>query len=324
MTRWRAVAAAAFWLGAACGEPTPTSEGAAPALPRAAVVLEPPRIGIGETATLEIVVATPPGHAPRPLVVPDAPPGLWILGVEPLPVEREATRWLHRTRVRVRARETGSASWPPSEVEIETPEGALERLAIDPLPIEVVSILPEYPDRLIPFGVREPEAVPSRGGSLWSAGAGAGVALSGVALARALARRRARAARAVAAVPEGPPPEPPWERARAALGEARRLAARDPFAAGDLAARELRRYAGRRFANGAEAATSEELAARPAPFAASTRWPLLVASLRALDAHRFRPRADPEARAALASGIEEALALAERFVEETLPPGTSP
>jgi hypothetical protein len=49
-----------------------------------------------------------------------------------------------------------------------------------------------------------------------------------------------------------------------------------------------------------------------------------VASLRALDAHRFRPRADPEARAALASGIEEALALAERFVEETLPPGTSP
>jgi hypothetical protein len=255
----------------------------------------------------------------RPLAIPEAPPGLWVLGAETLPVEREATRWVHRTRVRVRAREVGAATWPAGVVEVEAPGGAVERLELPPLEIEVVSVLPEFPEQLFPFGVREPPAPDEAGpGALFGAAAGAGLALAGLAAARAVARRRARRARD-AAVPDVAPRAPPWEEARAELARARELAARDPFAASDLAAGALRRYAGRRFAIGAEAATSEELAAGRAPFAAATRWPILVAALQRLDAHRFRPRGDPEARAALAGGLPSALAEAERFVAETLP-----
>ncbi len=311
--------ALAALVAAACGGP---AQPPAPTLPRAVVVLEPTQIGVADVATLEIAIATPPDWAPRPLALPEAPAGLWILGVESLPAEREATRWLHRTRVHVRAREVGSVTWPASVVEFEAPGGAIERLATPPLAIEVVSVLPEYPERAIPFGVREPpERERGGSGALLGAAAGAGAVLAGLAAARVRAHRRARRAGSASAPPGAPPPEPPWETARAALAQARALAPREPFEASDLAARALRRYAGRRFAIGAEARTSEELAAAPAPFAASTRWPLLVASLRALDLHRFRPRGDPEARAALATGLPGALALAERFVEETLPPG---
>jgi hypothetical protein len=311
------LAAALAGLAAACGAPEPP-RGAAPSLPRAAVVFEPPRFGVGEVATLEIAVATPPGHAPRPLAIPEAPPGLWVLGAESLPVEREATRWIHRTRVRVRAREVGAATWPAGAVEIEAPDGAVERLELAPLAIEVASVLPELPEQRVPFGVREPPAPDAAGpGALLGAAAGAGLALAGLGAVRAVARRRAQRA---ATAPDAAPHTPPWEEARAELEQARELAAHDPFAASDLAAGALRRYAGRRFAIGAEAATSEELAAGPAPFAAATRWPILVAALGRLDAHRFRPRGDPEARAAVAGGLASALAAAERFVAETQPP----
>jgi hypothetical protein len=309
-------------LAAACGEPDRPPAAAAPALPRAAVVLEPPRIRVGEVATLEVVVATPPASSPRPLALPAPPAGLWILGVEALPVERQASRWLHRTRVRVRAREVGKVTWPGSLVEVESPDGAVQSLPLDPLPIEVASILPEFPDRVIPFGVREPPE-PAAGGkaALWGAAAGAGLVLAGLAAARVHARRRARPAAALA-VAAAPPREPPWTEARAALARARSLADRDPFAASDQVARALRRYASRRFDTPAATSTTEELGAAPAPFAAWTRWPLLLAALRSLDEHRFRPRSDPEARAAVASQLPDALALASRFVEETLPPGT--
>jgi len=215
--------------------------------------------------------------------------------------------------------------WPGGSVEIEAPDGEVQGLALEPFAIEVVSVLPEYPDRLIPFGVREP-ADPGEGGgsgALAGAVAGAAITLAVVAAARSLARRRARRSELSPPPPEGPAAEPPWEEVRTALARARDLAARDPFLASDLAARALRRYAGRRFAIGAEASTSEELAGAPAPFAAATRWPLFVAALQALDAHRFRPRDDPEAREAVANGLPGALAEALRFVEETAPAGSA-
>jgi hypothetical protein len=309
-------------LAAACGDADPGP--ATPTLPRAAVVLEPTRIGVADVATLEIAIATPPGHAPRPLALPEAPAGLWILGAEALPVEREAARWLHRTRVRVRAREPGRVTWPEGFALIETPSGAVERLATPPLGIDVVSILPEFPDRLVPFGVREPPADAARGSSaLVGAALGASAVLAWLAAARIRSRHRARLA-AAAAVSALPPIDPPVEAARAALRQARELAAREPFEAGDLAARALRRYASGRFGVGAHARTCEELAAVAAPLAATTRWPLLVESLRALDGQRFRPRGDPEVRAALAESLPGALALAERFVDETLPAGGAP
>lgn len=316
-----AIAAALAAVG--CGDANPP-EAPAPALPRAALVLEPPRIGVGEVATLEIAVAAPPGHAVRPLALPDPPAGLWVLGVDALPVEQEATRWLHRTRVRLRAREIGGVTWPGGVAEIEAPDGSLASVAIEPLAIEVSSVAPEFPERSFPFGVREPpDADASGGGALSGAAVGATLALLGVAAVRLLARQRARG-RSLAAEPAAEAaPEPPWEEVRATLARARALAPGDPFAASDLAARALRRYAGRRFAIGALACTSEELAASPAPFAATTRWPILIAALRDLDAHRFRPRDDPEARASLALGISGAIAAAERFVDETLPPGAA-
>ena len=318
--RAAAIAAIAAALGSGgCGDAHPP-EAPAPALPRAALVLEPPRIGVGEVATLEIAVAAPPGHALRPLALPEPPAGLWVLGVDALPVEREAARWLHRTRVRVRARGVGELTWPGGVAEIEAPDGSLAKVALEPLAIEVISVAPEFPERSLPFGVREPpDADGSAGGALSGAAVGAAIALLGVAAARLLARRRARGAAPAADLA----PEPPWEEARAALSRARALAPVDPFGASDLAARALRRYAGRRFAIGALACTSEELAASPVPFAATTRWPILITALRDLDAHRFRARDDHEARAALAKGISGAIAAAERFVDETLPPGSA-
>jgi len=306
----------------------------APTLPRAALVLEPPRIGVGEVATLEIAVAAPPGHALRPLALPEAPAGIEVLGVDALPVERQSSRWLHRTRVRVRAREVGALTWPGGVVEIEAPDGSLATLALEALALEVGSVAPEFPERSLPFGVRRPaDEEASDRGALEGAAVGAVLALLGVAAVRVLRRRSAGRA-APAPPPEATPaPPPPWEEARAALSRARALASADPFDASDLAALALRRYAERRFAIDAPArtgagfpisllaCTSEELAASPAPFAATTRWPILISALRALDAHRFRPRDTPEARAALERALADALTAAERFVAETLPPG---
>jgi hypothetical protein len=316
-------AAAAVLVASGCRDTAPP-EAQAHALPRAAVVLEPPRIGVGQVATLEIAVAAPPEHSLRPLALPEPPAGLQVLGVDALPVEREPTRWLHRTRIRVRAREVGELEWPGGVAEIEAPDGSLASIALEPLEIEVSSVAPEFPERKLPFGLREPlDADESGGSALSGAAVGAAIALLGVAAARRIARRRAQGAVRETPAVANPVSEPPWEEARAALARAHALASGDPFGASDLAARALRRYAERRFAIGALACTSEELAAAPAPFAATTRWPMLIEALRDLDMHRFRPREDPEARAALTRGISAAIAAAERFVDETLPPGTA-
>jgi hypothetical protein len=322
--RARAIAAiAAALVPCGCGDERPPAAHAT-ALPRAALVLEPPRIGVGEVSLLEIAVAAPPGHLLRPLALPEPPAGLEVLGVETLPVEREATRWLHRTRVRVRARETGALTWPGSAAEIEAPDHSLSSIALEPVAIEVIPIAPEFPERSLPFGVREPpRGEAGGGGALTGAVLGAAIAVAGIGVTRALARRRLR--RGVPAAPPAaePAPEPPWGEALAQLTRARALAGDGPFGASDLAARALRRYAGRRFAIGAQACTSEELAASPAPFAATTRWPILIAALQELDAHRFRPRDDLPARATLARALPDAIAAAERFVAETLPVGSA-
>jgi hypothetical protein len=329
----RARRLAALWLAGglvagACArrdEPPAAAAAVPPALPRAALVLEPPRLRAGDVATLEIAVSAPPGHVVLPPVLPAPPEGLWVLGSETLPAERESARWLHRTQVRVRARDVGELVWPGSRVEIEAPDGARTSLAIEPLAIEVVSVMPEHPDRLVPFGPREPpDADAPRSGAFAGAAIGAGLTLAGIAAARAIARRRARRAALGAETPAAPSPPTaaPWEEARAAFAHARDEAAADPFAASERAARALRRYADRRFGTHAGACTAQELAAAAPPFAATTRWHLLVAALAGLDAHRFRPQADREARDALGGALPAALAAAERFVEETLPPET--
>ena len=66
-----------------CAEAPPRR--APPAAPLATLVLEPPRIRLGDVAVLELAVITPPGHAPRPLRPPQELPGLWLLDAEALP-----------------------------------------------------------------------------------------------------------------------------------------------------------------------------------------------------------------------------------------------
>jgi len=301
------------------GEPSDARYAASPT-PRATLVLEPPRIGVGQVAELELAVVTPPGHTPRPFSPPSELPGLWLLGADRLPVEKQATRWVHRTRLRVRARASGRFVWPASTLEVEAPDGSVSALAVAEVPIEVVSILPDYPDRFTTFGVRRPPPAARRSGSVWGpAAAGALAALAGVGLV-ALARRRRGSAQDAPADPGAARVEPPWNLAREDLAVARESAARDPFAGAHATAVALRRYLARRFGADAIGRTSEELAAATPPFGARSRWPAFVAILRGLDEFRFLPASDRGVREALATRVAALLAEAEAFVDDSTPP----
>jgi hypothetical protein len=301
------------------GEPSDTGEAASPT-PRATLVLEPPRIGVGQVAELELAVVTPPGHTPHPFAPPSELPGLWLLSADPLPIEKQPSRWMHRTRLRVRARASGSFVWPASSLEIEAPDGSVSTLGVAEVPIEVLSILPDYPDRFTPFGVRRPPPAARNAGSVWGpAAAGALAALAGVGLV-ALARRRRAIAREARAEPRAKRVEPPWSRAREELVGARQCAVEDPFAGAHATAVALRRYVSRRFGADAIGRTSEELAAATPPFGARSRWPAFVAILRGLDEFRFLPESDGNVREALAARVATLLVEAEAFVDDSTPP----
>ena len=311
MTR-RLRAAGGLALGAAllaCSA-EPGAPGPPPPTPRAAVVLEPPSVEVGRVAQLEIAVVTPPGQRVKPPPTPAEVPGFWVLDQEVLPVEQLPGRWIHRSRVRLRAREVGRFAWPALEVELEDAAGALSTLALEERPLEVVSVLPELPERLTPFGLAAPRPR-SGGGSLAPAAAGALLALAGVGAAGLLRRRAAarRAARARAA----PPPAPAWDEARLGLDAALEALAADPAGAADRAARALRRYMARRFGADAVARTTEELAALRPPYGARSWWPPFLEILRTLDAARFPPAPARER-------LGDALRRAGRFVEDSTPP----
>ncbi len=313
-------ACAALLLGVAaaltgCSEET--ARRGAPTAPRAILTLEPPSFGIGQVATLEVAVVTPPDHTPRPFAPPQDVPGLWVLGTESEPVRKEAARWIHRTLVRVRARTTGDLLWPAGRVEIEGPDGSLQDLPLDALPIAVTSVRPDYPDRTTPFGVRSPPP-PRTSGLLLPAAGGALLALAGVALARLAGRRWSQRPAADAAA--APAPEPPWTRARAELEAARALAAADPFAAAHATHTALRRYMTGRFGAAAASCTTEEIAAAKPPFAATSRWRPFVEMLRSLDEFRFLPESDPVARRALTERLGGVIDAGESFVTDSTPP----
>lgn len=312
-------AAAALLLAAlaACGAEEAAGPGAvAPPAPRATVVIEPPRLRIGDVAVVEVAVATPPGFAMRPPAPPDAAAlgPLWLLDAEALPVEKHGQRWTHRTRLRVRARELGSGVWPALAIELTGPEGERTQVETVARPFEVVSVLPEFGERAAPFPLRRP-GVDASGVSPWAAAAGgAAAALAAVATA-ALARRARRRRRARVA---GPAPGPgaadaPWQDALAALAGASDT---DWRWSADACARALRRYAARRWGFAIECLTTEELAERTPPFALALRWPAALALLQELDALRFRPGAAPDAGARVQRILEDA----RRWVRETIPP----
>ncbi len=310
--------ASALALCAACEESPAPAKVAAPATPRATAVLEPPRIRIGDRAALEVAVITPPDYRSLPFAPPEEVAGFEILGAEALPVEREPARWIHRTRVHLRARDVGSLAWPEGSVQITAPDGIPSRLPLAALPIEVVSVLPEIPDRTAPFGARP---APPRGGAkvaLAAAALGSLLTLAAVGLV-ALARRRI-GMRAPAESPPAPPAEPPWTAALGDLDRARAALATDPPAAANATAAALRRYMARRFGAAAEARTTEELEIAAPPFAATSRWPVFVSLLRELDALRFPPPERGAERSTLAAQVEALMRRAEEFVAESTPP----
>jgi len=306
-----ALLAAALFATACSEAPAP-----APVEPRAAWLLDPPQVRVGEVATLERLVVTPPGWTVAPFQASEAPAGFWLLDAAALPPERLASRWIHRTKLRIRARELGRFEWPAGTAEVEAPGGVKRQLALDAHPLEVVSVLTDAPDHLTPFGVRP---LPETGARSLLAAAAAGAFGSLATLAIALLVVRRRRARA------GQPREqtagvPPDTRAHAALVGAREMLAADPRAAADAASTALRHFLRERFGVPAPARTSEELAALTPPFALSTRWLGVVALLRSLDAERFAPPAEsPDGMDRLAPLLDAA----EAFVRHSLPPAAA-
>lgn len=317
--------ALALALAFACGAPRETGESSAASAPpsvQAGVVIEPPQLRVGDVAQIEVAVVTPPDHAVRPLALPEAATSgpLWVLEVEALPVTKRGLRWTHRTRLRVRAREVGSGTWPALTLEVVGPEGEPSTLRTEPRPFEVVSVLPVFPDRVTPFSLRLPET--SAGLSPWVAAAGgATAALAGVGVVALVRRRRRyaaerarhRAASAARAV------DAPWSAALAELTAAANASNSEWRCSADTIAVALRRYAGKRWGFAISCRSTEELAALAPPFALARRWPTALAWLRELDALRFRPGAANDAPEQVRH-IAEAAA---RWIEETIPAESS-
>jgi len=282
--------------------PEASEERARTALPaafRAVVVLEPPRIEIGDPFTVEIAVVTPPGHRVAPAPVPKAVEGLWILDAERPSVDREPGRWVHHQRFRARARSTGPFAWPALELGVEGPDGTRRIVTAPERPFEVSSLLEEHPEQRSFFSYRPPRLVDAEGSGPWlPALLGALFALAGVALFSLVRRVRSASDAATLALAEGPGSSAAEDEALAALAGAE-AALDDPRHALDLASGALRGWAATRArAPGLRAASSEELAEAKAPFLLSTRYAPFVALVRELDALRFPPlETDAPARA---------------------------
>jgi MYXO-CTERM domain-containing protein len=292
--------------------------GAALAPPRsqATVVIEPPQLRVGDVAEIEVAVVTPPEHAVRPLALPDdaALGPIRVLAVEALPIDKQGRRWTHRTRLRVRARDVGSGTWPALTLELVGPEGERSTLATRPRPFEVVSLLPAFPDRLEPFPLRGPE--PRTAPSPWLAAAGGALATLAALGALALVRRRRRGRRGRGGGEEATEPDPgPGLRAREELVAAAARSATDWRWSADAISGALRRYTAQRWGFAIECRTTEELAGSAPPFGMARHWPAALAWLRELDALRFRPDAASEDAIRVRQIAEAAVG----WIEETTP-----
>jgi hypothetical protein len=302
----RAAAALCVALALACSaEETPPRPGAAepvgteaaksapaaapPASLRATVVLEPPRIEIGDLFTVEVAVVTPPGHRVAPAPVPKAIPGLAIVDASRASVDHEPGRWVHHQRFRARASATGPLRWPALEIGVEAPDGTRLSVIAAERPFEVVSLLAENAERRSPFSFRRPRLDgPSRGPWL-PALLGSLATLAVLALISGVRRIRRGAS-----LVSGPAEDTPYDEAAAVavLAALQRAEAEadDPVHAADLASEALRSWAAERFrAPRLRAATTEELAREAPPFLLSTRYAALLTVLEAFDALRFPP-----------------------------------
>jgi hypothetical protein len=283
-------------------EAAPSTPVAAPASLRATVVLEPPRIEIGDLFTVEVAVVTPPGHRVAPAPVPKAIPGLAIVEASLPSVDQEPGRWVHHQRFRARASSTGPLRWPALELGVEAPDGTRLRVIAAERPFEVVSLLAEHPERRSPFSFRTPRPGDRARGPWLPALLGSLATLAALALISGVRRVRLGTALATASGQAAPRDEAAATAVLAALQRAEAEAG-DPVHAADLASEALRSWAAERFrAPRLRSATTEELAREGPPFLLSTRYAALLASLEAFDALRFPPLRESkgfELRAAL-------------------------
>ena len=133
------------------------ADAAIPAQLSATVVIEPPRIEVGDAFWVEIAVVTPPDHRVPLVPIPKAIDGLWILDAERPELDRQRGRWVHQQRFRARARAVGSFGWPSLELPIEGPDGGQHLLTVPARPFTVVSLLAEHPTQRRFFSYREPQ-----------------------------------------------------------------------------------------------------------------------------------------------------------------------
>jgi hypothetical protein len=308
---------ALFALACSAGEPPEDEPAAAapteapqppdPTL-RATLVLEPPRIEIGDVFEVEVAVVTPPGYRVAPAQVPKAVPGIAIMDAALPSVSQEPGRWVHRQRFRARARATGPFRWPALELDVEGPGGERGRVVAAERPFEVVSLLAEQPERRSPFSFRSPrlEDAPGRGPWL-PALFGSLMTLAALGLLSLVRRVRSAEAHAGAGAPAAGADDEGSAEVLAALHAAE--AEEDAVHGADLASEALRAWAAERFlAPRLRSATTEELAGLAPPFLLTTRWAALRTVLEALDAVRFPPRRGG-ARAELGRALARARAL---------------
>ncbi|HVH05829.1 MAG TPA: hypothetical protein VNE71_07515, partial [Myxococcota bacterium] len=241
VSRAAPVLLAALALAGACGRSEPGAPPQAPVAIRGGVVIEPPELTIGQTATVEVAVVTPPNHRLEPFEGPSAVEGLWILGVEQPPPDRTEGRWVHRVLFRVRSRTTGDLVWPAAIAFVGTPDGERIPVALAERPLRVAEIAGEHSERTEPFTYRAARDDAAERSFLLPALLGA--ALTAAALALTAVVRRARAARsAAAAVLAEAPRVSPDVRAERALDAAIAAIEADPVGAAGAASAALRAW----------------------------------------------------------------------------------
>jgi len=321
MTKLAAAALSSLLALLACSEAPPPERPPAQATPAATLILEPPRLEIGETATLEVAIVVPPGTRVGPVPSPDEIPGIWVLGIDGPSMSSSLERDVHLTHFRIRAREVGSFTWPATHVQIVRPGHPEQRLEIPARSFRVRSVVKDVPGQLTFFSYRESTRLGDRGevrGVVLPALVGAALALAGVGL--VVLVRRARALPKTSGM-EPKRDEAPWRATQAALAAASEIAGNDLPRAADMASAALRVFVDRRFRTHTTRATSEELRGRKPPFLLTTRWERLLDLLERLDALRFPPRSgDLQVGVhALRNVIEEIQA----FVTDAVPRGNT-
>ncbi len=224
---------------------------------------------VGDPVGVTIEIETPEGFAIESPASPPSNERFFTERVERLDPIAVPGGVRHRVLWTLRARSVGDHRLPELTVPLVWPDGRIQALSVGGIPLPVVSVRGELPERDVFFDIRAAPAVERTPVWIWiAAGTGVAALLLGM-----LLYRRARPS-------EPSEPDRPASLARDALGELETALTEiepRPLAA-ELGA-VLRRFAERRWGIPGEAWTPEELPERVDG--------AIARGLRALDAARF-------------------------------------